>query len=327
MYMKTNLRVCLVIACALFLNKLPAQINFFPDELVVTASVLNLRDKPDKTGKVVEKLPRGAELSLLSLVNDGEYIMVDSTYGAWLRVQHKNKSGYVFSPFVSSRYTLYQDGDILEEMTPGLNWYGVYMRDSFTDDLRSIQVHLEKEYHEVIGEEVMVLKTNQKEHSKFLVATVSPLAQGVVSNLGLFDPGSLYITADLSPGVMMPIYPGQDMDDTTSFSTFFLAATGCAQFDTNDYVYVSDYRLYAFETMQGGPTSRQDITGWVQPAEGINPRVQLVWFGDLDRDRKPDAILQDYPNEAGGRMSLFLSSKAKTGAFLHKVSEYYFQID
>ncbi len=257
----------------------------------------------------------------------GENINLDSNYGAWLRVQYKNKSGYVFSPFVSSRFSLYQDDDILEELPGGLRWYGVFMRDSFADELRAVEVRLEKAYHELFGEEVQVLKTNQKDRSKFLVATLSPLEPGIVSNLGVFDPGNLYVTADLSPGVMLPIYPGQDMDDTTTYSTYFLAATGCAQFDATDFVYVNDYRLYAFEWQDKGPSPRQDITGWVRPEEGVNARVQLVWFGDLDRDRKPDAILKDFPGESSGRLSLFLSSKSKPGDFLHKVSEYYFQLD
>ena len=41
-----------------------AQLQFFPEEIIVNASSLNLRDKPEKSGKVVEKLPRGAALSL-----------------------------------------------------------------------------------------------------------------------------------------------------------------------------------------------------------------------------------------------------------------------
>lgn len=310
-----------------FTNILSAQLQYFPEELIVNASSLNLRDKPDKSGKVVEKMPRGSALSLVELVNGGEYVEVDSINGYWVKVQYKNKTGYVFSPYVVGTYNLYQDNDVFDTALPQLNWYGVYMRDSFADELRKIEVRLEEEYSDFYGGRVKFLKTNQTANSKFLIATANPLQTGLVSNLGAFDPGTLYMSSELSPGAMMPIQPGQEMSDTNSVGTYYLAATGCAQFEETDFVQIRDYRLYAMEFQPNGPSPRQDITGWVQPEPGLNPSVSLVWFGDLDHDRKPDAIIQDAPFESGARISLFLSSKAKPGAFLHKVCEYFFPID
>ena len=304
-----------------------AQLQFFPEEIIVNASSLNLRDKPEKSGKVVEKLPRGAALSLVELANGGQYEEVDSITGYWVKVQYKNKTGYVFSPYVVGAYNLYQDNDVFDTALPQLNWYGVYMRDSFADELRKIEVRLEEEYNDFYGDNVKLLKTNQNEPSKFILATAAPLRTGLVSNLGIFDPGTLYMSGELSPGAMLPIQPGQEMNDTLSVGTFYLAATGCAQFEDSDFVQIKDYRLYAMEFQPNGPSPRQDITGWVQPEIGLNPSVSLVWFGDLDGDRKPDAVIQDAPYESGVRISLFLSSKARAGAFLHKVCEYFYAFD
>lgn len=302
--------------------------NFFPEELVVKASALNLRDQPDKSGKVVEKLQRGATLTLLEAANGGEYVVVDSVNGVWLKVKSRNKTGYVFSPHVIGAYNLYQEGDIFDETPPQLQWYGVFMRDSFADELRKIEVHLEDEYNELYGEQVKVLKTDQKDHSKFIIGTIYPLTPGLAGNLGAYDPAALYLSGELSPGAMMPISPGQEIHDTIPVSTYFLAAVGCAQFEeTTDYVKVEGYRLYALESTDKAPSPRQDLTGWVQPDPEINPSVSLVWYGDVDHDRKPDAIIQDAPFESGVRMSLFLSSKAQPGEFLHKVCEYFFPID
>lgn len=307
-----------------FQNALNAQIQYFPEDIVVNASTLNLRDKPDKSGKVVEKLSRGAELTLVELANNGEYTELDSITGYWVKVQYKNKTGYVFSHYLVGAWNLYQENEVFDMPLPQLNWYGVYMRDSFSDELRKIEVRLEEDYNEMFGERVNMLKTNQSDQSKFLLATVRPLQPGLVSNLGIFDPGSLYLSGELSPGAMIPIQPGQEMNDTLPVDTRYLAATGCAQFEESDFVKISNYRLYCMEYQPNGPSPKQDITGWVQPEEGLNPAVSLAWFGDLDGDRKPDAILQDAPYESGVRMSLFLSSKARTGEFLHKVCEYFY---
>lgn len=325
--MSITFRSFLFLLLLQFTQTATSQIVYFPEELIVNASALNLRDQPDKSGKVVEKLPRGAALTLLEAVDGGQYQEIDSLYGAWLKVKYKNKSGYVFSAHVIGAFNLYQDGEIFDDALPNLNWYGVYMRDSFADELRKIDVRLEKSYHELYGDTVKVLRTNQTANSKFIVGTATPLQPGLAGNLGAYDPGTLYMSSELGPGAMLPIYPGQENDDTTSYNTYYLAATGCARFDDSDFVKVSDYRLFAFESLAEGYSPKQDITGWVQPEEGLNPSVNLVWFGDLDHDRKPDALVQDSPYEAGARMSLFLSSKARTGEFLHKVCEYYYPME
>ncbi len=325
--MKTNLLFAAFWAACLLPSFAAAQINYFPEELVVNASVLNLRDKPDLTGKVVEKLPRGATLTLLEAVNEGQFVEIDSQSGAWLKVQYKNKTGYVFSAHVVGAYNLYQEGDIFLESLPGLNWYGVYVRDSFADEVRKIEVRLEEEYNEFFEDKVKALKTNQKDTSKFILGTAAPLQPGFAGSLGLFDPNSIYLNNELTPGIMLPIFPGQEPDDTTITPTYYLAAVGCAQFEGSDFVQVSGYRLYAMEMQPDGPSNKQDITGWVQPEEGLNPSVRLIWYGDLDHDRKADAILQDSPYEAGARISLFLSSKARPGEYLHKVCEYFYPMD
>jgi hypothetical protein len=51
--------------------------------------------------------------------------------------------------------------------------------------------------------------------------------------------------------------------------------------------------------------------------------LELLWFGDIDRDDKPDIILQDCPYAGGCRASLYLSSRAKPDELLHKVCEHF----
>lgn len=320
-----------LVAATALLTAAPAfsQMTFFPEELVVTASALNLRDKPDKSGKVLEKLPKGASLTLVEVMNGGQYVDVDSVSGLWLKVKSgTSKTGYVFSPYVSGTHYLCMDRDIVRDPLPPLFWYGIYVRDSFSDELRKVELHRVREYNEFFMEDVDVLYTDQPDTAKFIIGSVLPLKTGYVGNLGLFGPELTYYTSQLAPGSMLPIHPGTDVQDTTEKSTYFLAATGCAQFGAyDDYVRVTDFRLYALEMLPDLPTRRQDLTGWVQAAEGLNPSVNLIWYGDLDGDNKPDAILEDAPYEVGARIALYLSSKARPGMLLHKVCEYFYVID
>ncbi len=325
--MQTILRITALAAGILLAVFSSAQSTFFPDELLVSASALNLRDQPDKSGKVLEKLPRGAALRFIETVNEGQYVEVYSMYGIWLKVQSQTQTGFVFSPHVMGAYNLYLEGDYSMESLPPLQWYGLYMRDSFSDEIRPIQVRLEQVYHELFGAELNVLRTNQPEPAKFIIGSIYPLRPGFAGSLGLYDPGTIYRNADLAPGAMLPIYPGQEPDDTSATVTWYLAATGCAKFGESDFVNISDYQLFAMEMQYDGAATKQDLSHWVQTEAGLNPSVSLLWYGDLDGDRKPDMVLQDAPEEMGARISLFLSSKALPGAFLHKVCQYLLPVD
>lgn len=302
---------------------------FFPEEMVVTANALNLREYPDANSRKLASLPQGTLLQFVEAWNNGQYTSADTTdenapYGRWLKVRSKNLTGWVFDLYVSSTIELFYENSPQYDgraISP-LYWYGVYARDSFSDELRKVQVRHVEEQHEFYGGTIKLLKTNQKDPSKFLVASHAPLSTGYCGPLGIFDPNQMFFSKSLGPGSQLPIYPGNDMTDTLVKPTYGLAATGCARFEDN-FVRISDYELtlldYATE-----PIQTQNLTVWVRPEiPEVNPTVDLLWFGDLDRDNKPDAIIQDCPYEVGCRASLFLSSKAKPGEYLRKACEFY----
>lgn len=307
--------------------------TFFPEELVVTANSLNLRAEPNIGARKVASLSQGALLQFVETWNNGQYTQADTTdenspYGRWLKVRSKNHIGWVFDVYVSGTTALYYENSPQFEMqnVAPLFWYGIYARDSFADEIRKVQVRLAEETNEFYGGPVKFLRTNQKEPSKFLIASYTPLSTGYCGPLGVFSPNQMFFTQSLGPGSQISIYPGNDMNDTIVKPTYGLAATGCARFE-NNFVRISDYQLtlidYATE-----PIVTQDLTDWVRPefAE-VNPTVDLLWFGDLDRDNKPDAIIQDCPYEVGCRASLFLSSKTKPGEYLRKSCEFFWPGD
>lgn len=308
-------------------------VSFFADEYVVVVNSLNLREKPDVRSKKVAGLPQGTLLQFVESWNQGQYVMADTTdenspYGRWLKVKSRLGTGWVFDAYVKSTFELYFEDTPQFNMQniPPLYWYGVYARDSFADELRPVQVKLAEVPNDFFDQPVKSLKTNQKDPSKFLVASYAPLPAGYCGPLGIFDTRDMFANQSLSPGNQLSIHPGNDLSDTLIKPAYGLAATGCARFE-NYYVRVTDYKLQLLD-YSVDPVAIQDLSGWVRPESAeTNPAVDLLWFGDLDRDNKPDAIIQDCPYEVACRASLFLSSKARPGEYLRKVCEFYWPGD
>ena len=67
---------------------------FFQEEMIVTASSLNLRELPDKNAKKVGTLTQGTVVQFVEAYKDGEYMQADTTdpespYAPWLKVRFK----------------------------------------------------------------------------------------------------------------------------------------------------------------------------------------------------------------------------------------------
>ena len=311
-----------MLATALWAQQAPV---FFPEEMVVSATGLNLREKPDKQSDKVITLKRGDVVSVVEVWNDGAAVEVDSLWAPWFKVTYKDKTGYAFGAHLNSTFDLRYEGDIVTSLPP-LQWYGVYQRDSFADEVRKIEVRLHAEFNEFYGGVVKILKTNQKDASKFIVGTLKNIKTGYAGPLGVFEVSDYFVSDDLGPGAMLGLHPGNEVNDTTVKSAYTLAATGCARLE-DLMVKVSDYRL-ALIDYSSQPPATQDLTPWFKAlTPDTNPNVTLSWYGDLDMDNKPDAIINDCPYEIGCRASLFLSSAAKPGTFLRKVCEHIWEVD
>ncbi|MFN8303987.1 MAG: SH3 domain-containing protein [Saprospiraceae bacterium] len=317
--------ILLTAFCCLLLQAARTQ-DFYPEEYVVTASSLNLRESPDINSKKVASLSRGTVVQFVGVAFNGEYVEVDSIFNRWYKVKHQNTTGYVFGAYVCPTVGLYYENEFFDEELPPLNWYGVYARDSFSDEIRKIEVRTKEEYNEFYGGNIKVLKTNQKQSSKFIIGSVRPFRTGYAGPLGVFEVTDHFVNNGLGPGATYGISPGYPEGDTTAKATYVLTATGCAEF-VDDYVQLHNYKLLVLD-YSTQPATRQDITQWVTPeVPEISPTVSLSWYGDLDGDNRPDALIDDSPYEVSGRTSLFLSSKARPGEFLRKVCEHFWPGD
>jgi uncharacterized protein YgiM (DUF1202 family) len=320
---------CLALFAAISTQMEAQSTPFFPEEMTVTANSLNLREAPDKNSKKVATLTQGTMVQFVEAYNNGEYIQADTTdpespYAPWLKVRFEGKTGWVFGAYVTAAIGLYYENDFTfdNQALPPVYWYGVYTRDSFADEIRKVTVRQVGEQNEIFGTQVNVLKTNQSDVSKFLIASVKPLKTGYCGSLGVFNLSDFFGSRSLGPGGQFAIYPGNDLNDTIIKVSYGLAATGCATLE-NNYVQVQNYKMTLLD-YSTDPATQQDLTYWVKTENvDISPNIEILWFGDLDQDNKPDMILQDCPYEVGCRASLFLSSKAHQGEFLRKVSEHF----
>lgn len=300
-----------------------AQMDFIPEQMVVSATTLKLRSEPNTNASVVESLQRGALVKVIEAHNNGEVVEVNEQYAPWYKVKSAaGKTGYVFGAFVANTYGLYYEDDMIEGNLPPLNWYGLYQRDSFSDELRPIAVTTKTEYSEMYEEEITLLKTNQKDTSKFIIGTTEKLKTGYAGPLGIMDSPGWFFEGGLNPGAMLPISSGQAPGDTIYGQTYFLTATGCATLREN-FVQIVDYKLHIMEIFSETENKIQELTPWFSYLPDMNPSVQLIWYGDIDQDKLPDAVIHDCPYEAGCRTSLFLSSKAAKSEILKKVCEHF----
>jgi hypothetical protein len=296
--------------------------TFFPSEFIVKIQALPLLESPDVHARKLSTLPRGAIVQFVDAYKNGEYQTIDTFSGPvrWIKVRYRDKLGYVLEQNLSGTFQLLYEGNPAESLPP-LNWYGVYIRDSTTDEIRKVELRLEETYDEVDRVRIKLVKTDQRDFCKFLVGTTQALPVGFAGPLGSYRVNDIRTIDGLLPGSQVSVYTGRPVTDTTSHSAWQLAATGCA-YIKDEFLTVTDYQLFLID-YDPGSAKKQVLTPWIAP-ESANSRqdVSLVWYGDLDHDNRPDFILQDNPFENGFRTSLFLSGKAEKGHFVGKVCEY-----
>ncbi|MCC6413607.1 MAG: SH3 domain-containing protein [Saprospiraceae bacterium] len=328
--MKTTISVLFLLFT--FLTAGAQDAPFVPEELIVTANSLNLREEPNINSKKLASIPRGAKMQFLEAHDNGAFVQTDtldaeSPWAPWYKVRYQKQTGYVFGAHVSGRFNLYMEGDYMESMPVGLHWYGVYMRDSFADETRKIEVKVVDEYNEMYGAVSKFLRTNQPDVAKFLIATAEPLKTGFSGPTGVFDVNEYSGSKTMFPGATVVLHRGYDAKntaDTLTTPAYVVSALGCVDLRDNVTLF-ENYRLLLFDYTDANTPVQQDITPWFKTAFiELYPTISLFWQGDLDQDGKPDAVFEDCPQEGGCRISLLLSSEAKGKDRLKKVCESYF---
>lgn len=301
-------------------------LHFVPDEVLVGASSLNIRSGPDVNAGRVATALKGERLRVLEAYNDGEYFAVDDRMAPWYKVSYKQQVGYVFGGYVRQMYyLLFEDAFFSDDNgLPEVNWYGVYARDSFADELRPVGVRLEMVEDDVFGP-IQVVRTDQKDTSKFIVGSVAPMQPGYAGPLGFYAIGDMMSGSELQPGAVVNLYAGNDIGDMRTKPSYNLIGSGCADLDSEGNLRFRDFRIQLVDYTPDKPRI-QDLSGWLIPTDQSDfyPIISVLWHGDIDGDDSPDALIHDCPGESNCRASLFLSSLARKGEYLRKAAEYFF---
>jgi hypothetical protein len=298
---------------------------FVPEKVVVKASQINLRSSPQlSSSTIIGQLPSGTILDVLELPNKGALVELNGRWSPWYKLRTEDgRVGYALGDFLSPALTIQFEEALLDGNLPPLNWYGIYQKGKSSDEIRRIQVRKEPVYSEAMDETMYVLRTNQPDTAKYIIGTIETMQEGYAGPLGVMEAAGWNSTAEMSPGVQVPLETGREPALGSAPVSYILAATGCADWEENAMT-IRNYRLRLVE-VHAEDQRVQDLSPWFECEHGHPPTIQLLWYGDLDCDQIPDLLIHDCPFEIGCRTSLFLSSRARQNELVRKVGEFFWQ--
>lgn len=307
--------ITLLLLSNLMQTVLSAQSPKYKDDMVVWATEVNLRETPSLDARVLARITNGELVRTYNPEGTVHYLdQINGINGTWVQVEYKGLAGYVFSTYIGPGFQhFYEDAHITYFPTVK-NWYGIYY-DSISgkEFIRKVVVKAVKTIYEGDPKEHLVLQTNQAAKSLFLIATNTDMPD---REIGLFTKHVQHNNKDLRPGDSRTIFCKLNRNTVTgTYYTIF--ATGIYAL-VNNSVGLSDYVVWLadrnFDSTQ--PGILQNLSKELN-LEGI---CEMLYFGDIDNDEKPDILLRQCGNSC--REILFLSSLTREGEILRPVSIY-----
>lgn len=298
------------------------QTLIWPEQLEVAASSLKLRDAPNLQSKVLATIPQGAWVKNRSRQFEDrlQWEEIDEMGAYWLPVQYQGQNGYVFGAYVNAPFQLFYEKTAVDYVPKVNHWYAVYSTPK-GDELREVKVHTTLDSNEVLEELQRTLRTDNPEESKFILATNRELKTGLIGDF--FNQNSETTPENasdfaLTPGTSLLLTRSRPWNDNKIY-TFF----GTGNFELSQEGLVQkNYKIWATQRTESrlGFDLQQDLALFLGPSVAF---CTLNWYGDLDGDGKPDALISRCTEDAGCTDVLFLSSEAKSGELLHPVAAYF----
>ena len=193
-----------------------------------------------------------------------------------------------------------------------LNWYGIY-ETAIGDSLIQVQM-----FHDTVtgydGHLWNKIYTDQSRvrQAKYLLGSKFALREKLL-NAGT---NSFPHRGFLFPGQRANVYsilrPGISGDCVTLIATGNVKSIGYCPELENYRIMISNTQTYEII---------QDLTSEFNFNSECG-MIELVWFGDIDADQKPDMIFSE-SNNSGGLETLFLTSVAEKGTYIKKVTAAY----
>lgn len=288
---------------------------------VISPDGLNLRAKPNLRAQVLQKIPFGEKVQVISprhygrdTVGQIEYFnTAGSPYqipidGYWLKVRHGQVEGFMFSAYLGILGELQEEDKLLNQnfalLYPGVGcfnnifyqpnwyWYGVYMKGNQTW-IKRVSISFYSITEELVDQ---AISTNDNLHLKFVLGSRTPLPESdALERKSSLSSEALFVSAGKANDSILSRYNLAIRADKTM----------------DDPNYWESQRLIF---------QKNGLKQAVKPAfhDGL---WYLVWCGDLDGDKKDDYIIQF--GEKGMNTVLFLSKPAEKGQIVKPVAVFY----
>lgn len=227
---------------------------------------------------------------------------------------------YNVSLFISSSksedlgYSLLYEGESCCQTTfdSSLNWYGIYetaQGDSmlkvqmFQDTVTGYDGHL---WNKIYTDQSRVRQ------AKYLLGSKFTLNEKLLNSGTNSYPHRGFLFPGQRANVYSILRPGIAAECVTLIATGSVKSIGYCPELENYRIMISNTQTYEI---------LQDLTSEFD-FKGECGMFELVWFGDIDEDQKPDMIFSA-SNNAEGLETLFLTSVAEKGTYIKKVTSAY----
>ncbi len=325
---------------------------------VIAESGLLIREKPNKESKVVTKIEFGTRIR--RLYTRAKSDTIDKHIAKWELIEYNGVKGYVWGLYLSRHIfvktsTINQEKRFMHEgvqcgqipYSPGFYWYGIYKSENKDyQELREVQVKLifqklmEDQPFDSNGYKNTVnwldgpeftIETNQDEISYFLIGSKKKLEPGIITGkmlLNEYDCNNNEISIFLYP---------------EKAEIFCLPECTCVSFisidqpiivDSSNFKLSSNFKIFVksgvhginrFDTENGRVINKElPFMGRTAKNHASTLNPQIIWYGDLDNDKKLDFIFRSNNMvQHGGSVnaySLFLSVGASETEIIKAVA-------
>jgi hypothetical protein len=112
--------------------------------------------------------------------------------------------------------------------------------------------------------------------------------------------------------------PGEKFEIVFNEDRYLLCADGKGKAVGENWDSISDYNLCLFDVLPAG----NKTTELVRKEYFEDAIISLIWCGDIDKDQKPDFLINTTHHYNVGAMTLYLSSEAEDGKLVKEVAKF-----
>lgn len=225
----------------------------------------------------------------------------------------------IFTSDISSPLKINETHDDIHLLHPGqfhgdevianaeqLDWYGLFINDTGSY-IEKTKIKIDTIYDVILDEDSTI------KSGKFISIENEDRCIILISGLKLIE-GSV----DAIVPSKYYLDPGEKMEFTLSNQTYFFEASGIKS-DTifQEWRDITDYKL--FFNKNNDPSKKQLLMSEEYLEGSIGG---IIWIGDLNRDKKPDLIMNLSNHYNRGNTTLLISGDSENGDLVKKVAEW-----